>query len=186
VQAVSLAKHPSLRWRKSGHYLALTASLGSFLTSLDASAVNTALPLIRDALHTSVAMVQWVLLAEFLVTSGLLLAFGCLSDQRGHKRIYLAGFSIFLFGCVLCAVAPDIRLLIAFRLIQGVGTAMLLASSPALLVTHLPAKHRGQALGLRASLIYLGLAIGPAVAGSRHITVGALCSTCRFQSRCSP
>jgi EmrB/QacA subfamily drug resistance transporter len=154
-----------LRWPKPESYVALAAALGSFLTSLDASAVNAVLPLIREAFHTSIAMMQWVLLAELLVTSGLLLAFGRLGDLRGHKPIYRSGFWIFLFGSALCAAAPGMLSLIAFRIIQGVGSAMLLASSPALLVKHLPAERRGQALGLRASLIYLGLATGPAMGG---------------------
>jgi EmrB/QacA subfamily drug resistance transporter len=159
------AAPPPVSLGKPERYLALTAALGSFLASLDASAVNTVLPLIRGAFHTTIPMVQWVILAELLGTSGLLLGFGRLGDQRGHKRIYLAGFRIFLSGCVFCAAAPGVVPLIAFRVIQGIGSAMLLASSPALLVMHLPTERRGQALGLRASLIYLGLAAGPAVGG---------------------
>ena len=159
------ATPPSPRLSGPERYLALTAALGSFLTSLDASATNAVLPLIRGTFHTTIPMVQWVLLAELLVTSGLLLGFGQLGDQLGHKRIYLAGFRVFLCGCALCAAAPGVAPLIAFRIIQGIGTAMLLASSPALLVKHLPTARRGQALGLRASLIYLGLAAGPAAGG---------------------
>jgi EmrB/QacA subfamily drug resistance transporter len=154
-----------LRSGKLERSLALTAALGSFFTSLDASAVSTVLPLIREAFHTSIAMVQWAPLAELLAASGLLLVFGRLGDQLGHKRVYLAGFAVFLGGCALCAAAPDIGTLIAFRIVQGTGAAMLLASSPALLVKYLPAERRGQALGLRASLIYLGLAAGPAAGG---------------------
>jgi EmrB/QacA subfamily drug resistance transporter len=165
VQASLAATPPPLRLRKAERYLVLTAAFGSFLTSLDASAVNSVLPLIRGAFHTTIPMVQWILQAELLVTSGLLLAFGRLGDQLGHKRIYVAGFSVFLCGCACCAVAPGVAWLIAFRIVQGSGAAMLLASSPALLVKHLPAERRGRAFGLRASLIYLGLAAGPALGG---------------------
>ena len=143
--------------------MALTAALGSFVTSLDSSAVNAVLPVIRAAFHTTIPIVQWVLLGELLVTSGLLLAFGRLGDQLGHKRLYLAGLRVFVLGCAFCAAAPSVDLLIAFRIVQGIGAAMLLATSPALLVKSFPAERRGQALGLRASLIYLGLSAGPVV-----------------------
>jgi len=165
VQASLLAAPTALRWGKPESYLALTAAWGSFLTSLDASAVNAVLPVIRSALRTNVPMVQWVLLGELLLTSGLLVALGRLGDELGHKRIYIAGFHIFLLGCALCAACPSVVPLIIYRTIQGIGAAMLLASSPALLVKHLPAARRGWALGLRASLIYLGLVLGPALGG---------------------
>ena len=151
--------------RSSERRVVLAATLGSFLTSLDASAVNAVLPLVREAFQCTIPTVQWVLLGEMLFVSGLLLVFGRCGDQLGHKRIYLAGFIVFLVGCSLCAAAPCIGALITFRILQGTGTAMILASSPALLVSHLPAERHGQALGLRASLIYLGLAAGPAVGG---------------------
>jgi EmrB/QacA subfamily drug resistance transporter len=165
AQARQPAASSAHRADKPRPYLALAAALGSFLTSLDASAANAVLPLIRASFHTTIPMIEWVLLGELLVTSGLLLAFGRLGDQVGHKRIYLAGFSVFLFGCALCATAPGVTALIVFRIIQGIGSAMLLACSPALLVKHLPAERRGRALGLRASLIYLGLVAGPAMGG---------------------
>jgi EmrB/QacA subfamily drug resistance transporter len=160
-----LATSISFYLDKPERYLTLAAAMGSFLTALDSSAVNSVLPLIRADFDTSIPMVQWVLLAELLVTTGLLLAFGRLGDQLGHKRIYSAGFVVFFSGCAFCAGAPTVAALIAFRIIQGIGAAMLMVSSPALLVKHSPAKRRGRVLGLRASLIYLGLAAGPAVGG---------------------
>lgn len=165
MKTLLLERRPALPERKLDRHLPFTAALGSLLTSLDASAVNAVLPLIRGSFHTTISMVQWVLLGDLLITSGLLLAFGRLGDQLGHKRVYVAGFGTFLFGCSLCAVAPGITWLIAFRIVQGAGSAMLLASSPALLVNHLDSGQHGRALGLRACFIYLGLVAGPVVGG---------------------
>jgi MFS family permease len=88
------------RLREPERYLALTAAFGSFLTSFDASAVNAALPFVSEGFRTTRPIVQWVLLAELLVTSRLLLLFGRLGDQFGPKRICLAGFKVFVAGAI--------------------------------------------------------------------------------------
>lgn len=159
----ALAGH--LRLSTPERRVLFTIGFGTIVTAVDASAVNAVLPLIRDGLGTSIQAAGWIVLAELLATSGLLLAFGRLGDQRGHKRIYLAGFAVFLLGAALCARAGGVASLVVFRVLQGIGTAMLLSNSPAILVKHFSAKQRGQALGLRASFTYSGLVIGPAVGG---------------------
>jgi EmrB/QacA subfamily drug resistance transporter len=143
--------------------IALTVAAGAFLTAMDASAVNAVLTLIRDAFGTTIAHVQWVLIAHLLVTTGLLLIFGRLGDLIGHHTVYMAGRFIFFLGCLLCATAGNLLSLIAFRVIQGIGSAMLLANSAALLAGHLPGGRRGLGFGAKSSCLYLGLIVGPAL-----------------------
>jgi EmrB/QacA subfamily drug resistance transporter len=145
--------------------LLLALSFGAFLTSLDAGAVNAVLPLIRQEFGATISSVQWVLAAELLVTSGLLLVFGRLGDRFGPGAVYRTGFGVFLCGCILCGLAPSLAWLIAFRSFQGIGTAMLLANSPAVLVKHAPAAKRGSGFGIKASCLYLGLMVGPVAGG---------------------
>lgn len=138
---------------------------GSFMSALDGSVVNTTLPLITGALNTTIAVSEWVVTIYLLVLSGLLLSFGRLGDLRGHKRVYLGGFAIFLAGSILCGFAQSVNALITFRAGQALGAAMLSANSPAILTKSFPAAKRGQALGLQATMTYLGLMAGPSLGG---------------------
>jgi len=86
----------------------LAVSFGAFLTSFDAGAITAVLPLIGQAFGRGIAEVQWVLAADLLVASALLLVFGGLIDRFGPRRIYLAGFVVFLCGCILCGTARNL------------------------------------------------------------------------------
>lgn len=141
--------------------LVATVAAGAFVTAFDSSAVNASLPLLREAFGAPVGAIQWVVTAGLGVTTALLLFFGRLGDMAGHRRIYLWGFGAFLPGALLCALAGTLPALIAARAFQGVGAAMLLASSPALLTRSLPAGQRGLAFGAKAACLYLGLIAGP-------------------------
>jgi EmrB/QacA subfamily drug resistance transporter len=147
-------------------WVLLAIGVGTFMSALDGSVVNTILPVIRTALRSDVATVEWVVTIYLLVVSGLLLSFGRLGDLRGHKRIYVAGFAIFLAGSALCGAAPTIGALTVFRALQAIGAAMLFANSPAILTKNFPPSERGRALGLQATMTYLGLTAGPALGGS--------------------
>jgi len=135
------------------------------MSALDASVVNTILPVIRHEFNCEVAAVQWAITIYLLAISALLLLFGRLGDLRGQKLVYTSGFGIFVVGSALCGLSPGVISLIVFRGLQAVGAAMLFASAPALLTMHFPANQRGQALGLQATMTYLGLAFGPALGG---------------------
>jgi EmrB/QacA subfamily drug resistance transporter len=135
------------------------------MSALDGSVVNAMLPIIERSMGASVATIEWVVTAYLLVVSALLLGMGRLGDMRGHRKIYLAGFAIFVVSSVLCGAAPSAHALIAFRALQGVGAAMLFASSPAILTSSFPASERGRALGLQAMMTYIGLTTGPALGG---------------------
>lgn len=143
----------------------LVVGVGSFMSALDGSVVNTVLPVIRQSFGSSVAEVEWVVTVYLLVVSGLLLAFGRLGDLRGHKRVYAAGFAFFVLGSGLCALADSAPDLIRARGLQALGAAMLFSNAPALLTRSFPANHRGRALGMQATMTYLGLTVGPSLGG---------------------
>jgi EmrB/QacA subfamily drug resistance transporter len=146
-------------------FVLASVGIGTFMSALDASIVNTIQPIIRSELHSDIATVQWAITVYLLVTSVLLLSFGRLGDLRGHKAVYVSGFGIFIAASALCGLSPSAGALAAFRAIQAVGAAMIFASSPAILTMNFPDRQRGQALGLQATMTYLGLALGPALAG---------------------
>ncbi len=143
----------------------LAVGVGTFMSALDASVVNTVLPVINRSLASRVAVSQWTVTAYLLVVSGLLLTFGRLGDLRGHKRFYVAGFAVFVIASALCGVAPSAAALIASRTLQAVGAAILFANSPAILTANFPPTQRGEALGWQATMTYIGLTLGPALGG---------------------
>jgi EmrB/QacA subfamily drug resistance transporter len=143
----------------------LAVGTGSFMAALDGSVVNTILPVIKDAFHSNVSAVEWVVTVYLLVLSGLLLTFGRLGDLRGHKNVYVWGFGIFVLSSALCGAATSTTLLITFRGIQAIGAAMLASTSPAILTANFPAEKRGQAIGLNSMMTYLGLTVGPSLGG---------------------
>jgi EmrB/QacA subfamily drug resistance transporter len=150
---------------ESKWWILLAIGVGSFMTALDGSVVNIILPVVSGAFKSDVATVEWVVTIYLLVVSGLLLSFGRLGDMRGHKRVYLSGFLVFVISSALCGLAPSVDVLIAARALQALGGAMLLANAPAILTKNFPPTQRGQALGLQATMTYLGLTVGPSLGG---------------------
>ena len=138
---------------------------GTFMSALDSSVVNTILPIIRRHFNAEVAMVEWTVVVYLLVVSSLLLSFGRFGDLRGHKAVYVFGFLIFITASVACGLAPSVNFLIAARAVQALGAAMLFANSPAILTKSFPPNQRGQALGMQATMTYLGLTAGPSLGG---------------------
>jgi EmrB/QacA subfamily drug resistance transporter len=136
-----------------------------FMSTLDSSIVNVALPFMMKDLQTQIQTVQWVVLIYLVTVSALLLTFGRLSDIKGRRPVYVTGFSVFVAGSLLCGLAGSVFLLILSRCLQGVGAAMLMACSPALLVDAFPVRERGRALGMIGAVVAAGLTIGPVVGG---------------------
>jgi EmrB/QacA subfamily drug resistance transporter len=148
------------KWR-----VLLAVGIGTFMSALDGSVVNIILPVVSRAFHSDIATIEWVVTIYLLVVSGLLLSFGRLGDLYGHKPVYVSGFVVFVLGSALCGLAPTGAALIAFRALQALGAAMLFANSPAILTKNFPAAQRGQALGILATMTYLGLTAGPSLGG---------------------
>ena len=143
----------------------IAVGTGTFMSALDGSVANTVLPVLTHALHGSIAAAEWVVTVYLLVTSALLLSAGRWGDLHGHKPMYLTGFVVFIFGSAGCGLAPSLPLLIAARAVQALGATCLFASSPAIVTLNFPSKRRGQALGLQATLTYLGITAGPLLGG---------------------
>lgn len=146
-------------------WVLLAIGLGTFMAAMDGSVVNTILPVISQSFEADIATIEWVVVVYLLVLSGLMLSFGRLGDLRGHRNLYVIGFTFFLVSSALCGLAPSIGWLIGFRAFQAVGGAMLAANSPAILTKNFPSTQRGQALGMQATMTYLGLTVGPALGG---------------------
>jgi len=143
---------------------ALTA-VAVFMSTLDSSIVNVALPTIMKNLQSPMTTIEWVVVIYLLTVSSLLLAFGRLSDIKGRRWVYSRGFIIFVLGSFFCAVSPDVAWLISARSFQGIGAAMLMACSPALIIDIFPVAERGKALGTVGTVVASGLTIGPALGG---------------------
>jgi len=143
----------------------LAVGIGTFMSALDGSVVNTILPVLRSYFNSDVESVEWAVVIYLLVVSSLLLTFGRLGDLRGHKGVYTGGFLVFITASAACGLAPTVAVLVAARAIQAIGAAMLFANSPAILIRSFPPQQRGQALGLQSMMTYLGLTIGPSLGG---------------------
>ena len=146
-------------------YAFSAVAIGTFMTSLDGSSTAAILPVIGRAFAAPIASLEWVLTANLLVLSALLLAAGWLADTRGPERVYVAGLAVFVGGSALCATAPSIPTLVAIRAVQAIGSAMILATSPTLLMRMYPVSQRGRALGLHVAVNYLALTVGPWIGG---------------------
>src|SRR3569833_2426547 len=139
--------------------------VGAFRGQLDASIVTLAFPALQREFHASLAATQWVSLAYLLALVGLLAGAGRLADMAGRKLVYLYGFVVFTVASLACGFAPSLGLLVAFRVGQAAGAAMLQANSVALVVTSVPRRRMRAALGLKAAAQALGLALGPTAGG---------------------
>ncbi|OPY38317.1 MAG: putative transporter [Methanoregula sp. PtaU1.Bin051] len=140
-------------------------SLAAFMATLDTSIVNISLPTIADSFHVDMGLVSWVVLAYLLVLAGLMLACGKLGDLAGFRRVFIAGFAVFTLGSLLCGLAASIGLLVAFRVVQGIGAAAIEAIAPAMIALYLPAEKRGWALGIMMTIVSLAIAAGPVLGG---------------------
>lgn len=143
----------------------LLVATAIFMSTLDSSIVNVALPYIMEDFHTRVNIIQWVILAYLVTVSSLLLTFGRLSDTRGRKIIFIYGFFIFTLGSFFCSIANTPFYLITSRSIQGCGASMLMACSPAIIIDIFPPKERGKALGMMGTVVAAGLTAGPMAGG---------------------
>jgi EmrB/QacA subfamily drug resistance transporter len=146
-------------------YVMAAVAMGVFLATIDGSIVNVALPTLVHELGTEFAVVQWVVLGYLLTVTTLMLSVGRLGDMTGKKLPYAIGFVIFTLGSALCGLAPSVYWLIAFRVAQGVGAAMLMALGMAIVTEAFPPSERGRALGLTGTMVSIGIVTGPVLGG---------------------
>ena len=151
---------PRARW-----YVVATVCVGAFMGQLEASIVTLALPSMGRDLHASVGAVEWVALSYLLVLVATVATVGRIADAVGRKLLYVYGFGVFTAGSVLCGLAPTLPVLIAARVLQAIGAAMLQANSVALIAEAMPSPVLGRGIGVQGGAQALGLALGPAVGG---------------------
>ncbi|MGA7672437.1 MAG: MFS transporter [Nitrolancea sp.] len=142
-----------------------SVSIGTFMATLDGSIVNISLPKIQQAFGVDLSALEWIVVAYLLVIGALLLPFGRVGDIIGYKWVYLAGFSVFAGSSALCGISQSVWMLVGFRVLQGVGAAMLQAMGPAIVTNTFGAAERGKALGLNSVSVSIGLSLGPALGG---------------------
>jgi DHA2 family methylenomycin A resistance protein-like MFS transporter len=148
-------------------------SLGYGVVQLDVTIVNTALSAIGNSLGGGVSELQWVVSAYTIAFAALILTAGALGDRLGAKRVFMAGFALFTAASLACTLAPNAAILIAARAVQGLGAAILVPNSLALLNHAYPdEKDRGRAIGMWAAGASLALTAGPLAGGALITLVG--------------
>ncbi len=141
------------------------AATGTFLGTLEGSILNVALPTIADELQVAVDTVAWVVLAYTLTLVSLMMVYGAWAGHRGYYFAYRYGYTIFLIGTAICAVSQGFYMLVAGRVIQATGSAMLQAVGMGLITTVFPPERRGKGIGLMAMVVAAGLMSGPPLGG---------------------
>lgn len=139
--------------------------VGSSLAFVDGTVVNVALPAIQRALYASVYQAQWVVESYALLLAALLLVGGALGDRFGRRRVFMLGVALFAAASIACALSHDVSQLIAARAVQGVGAAMLVPGSLALISASFAEDARGRAFGTWAAFSGITSAIGPLLGG---------------------
>jgi len=147
------------------HIVLLIAVLAGFLTPFDGSAVNIALPAMGAEFHMDAISLSWIATAYLLAAALFLVPFGKISDIYGRKRIFLYGIAIFSLASLVMTIVPSTGLLIAVRIIQGFGGAMIFGTGVAILTSVFPPGERGKALGIYIMAVYFGLTMGPFLGG---------------------
>jgi EmrB/QacA subfamily drug resistance transporter len=150
---------------RAKRWVLATAILGSSLAFIEGSVVNLALPAIQSDLGTSSSGVQWVANAYLLTLVAFMLIGGSLADRYGLRHVFMLGVVVFALGALGAGLAPSLPLLIAARLVQGLGGAMLVPASLALVGSHFDEQERGRAIGTWAGASALTTAMGPVLGG---------------------
>ncbi|MFZ5986606.1 MAG: MFS transporter [Bacillota bacterium] len=143
----------------------IISALGSFLTPFMGSAANIALPAIGKEFSMDAVLLSWVATSYLLSSAIFLVPFGKLADIYGRKKIFTYGIVIFTAASLICAMSFSPVVLIIFRVMQGIGSAMIFGTGVAILTSAFPPNERGKAIGLNTASVYLGLSGGPIIGG---------------------
>jgi EmrB/QacA subfamily drug resistance transporter len=143
----------------------LIAILSSFLTPFMGSSINVALPSIARELNIDAVLLSWVATSFLIASAVLLVPMGRIADIHGRKRVFTLGITIITAASLLAAFSPSVWVLLAFRVIQGIGGAMIFGTSIAILTSVFPLEERGRVLGITVAAVYLGLSLGPFFGG---------------------
>jgi len=143
----------------------IVATMASFIFPFMGSAVNIALPSLGRELSLDAVTLGWIATAYLLSSAALLVPFGRIADIYGRRKIFTCGIVIFTISSFLSGIASSAAMLISFRVLQGIGAAMLAGTAVALLTTIFPADERGKVLGINVAATYTGLSLGPVIGG---------------------
>jgi EmrB/QacA subfamily drug resistance transporter len=160
-------RRPNYPW-----FVVATVCIGAFMGQVDASIVQLAMPSFEDAFDAPLDAASWVAVAYVLAYAAVLPAFARLAEIAGRKTLYLCGFALFGLSSALCGFASNLPVLIAFRVLQGIGGSMLGANSVVILVAAAGPARRGKALGTMAAAQAVGLSLGPMLGGVLLATLG--------------
>jgi EmrB/QacA subfamily drug resistance transporter len=164
--SISASRPASLRW------VLTSLSLSMLLSSLGTSIANVGLPTLAHALNASFQQVQWVVLAYLLAITSLSVSVGRLGDLIGRRHLLLAGICLFTVASIVCGIASTLALLIAARAAQGLGAAVMMALTMALVGETVPKAKLGSAMGLLGTMSAVGTALGPALGGVLIASLG--------------
>lgn len=148
-----------------GSWVLAAAILGSSMAFIDGTVVNVALPAIQADLNATVADMQWVVESYALFLAALVLVGGALGDRLGRRRIFTSGIALFALASLWCGLAPDVLQLILARAVQGVGAALLVPGSLAIISATFSQEQRGRAIGTWSSFTAITAALGPVLGG---------------------
>src|SRR5882757_6836816 len=155
----------TVRSKRSRNWTLTAAILGSCMAFIDGTVVNIAIPVLQRSMGATVSDTQWIVDAYLLVLSSLMLAGGSIGDHLGRRRVFAIGIAIFAVASALCGAAASPQQLIAARALQGLGAALLVPGSLALITATFPANERGRAIGTWSSLTSLAVIAGPLFGG---------------------
>ena len=156
----AIKSSPNFKWWAFG-----TIAIGTFLSVVDHGSVLVALPNIERHFGSNLPSVQWIVVGYALAISVLILPMGRLGDIIGRKQVYIGGMVIFVVAAALAGVSPNLGSLIAAKIFQGVGSAMVQSAGIAMVITSFPGTERGKALGTHLSVVGAGAIAGPAIGG---------------------
>jgi EmrB/QacA subfamily drug resistance transporter len=149
----------------NGPWILAATILGSSMAFIDGTVVNVALPALQSAFHADIAEIQWVVESYALFLAALILIGGSLGDLYGRRKVFVAGVTLFSAASAWCGLAPNMGQLVVARALQGVGGALLVPGSLALISANFPPKERGRAIGTWSGFTSITAAIGPVLGG---------------------
>jgi EmrB/QacA subfamily drug resistance transporter len=150
----------------AGKWIMASATLASSMAFIDGTALNVVLPSLQRSLRATGSDLFWILNAYLLMLASLILIGGSLGDKLGRKKMFMVGIFIFIFGSAACGFAPGVTLLIVFRIVQGVGGALMIPGSLSLISSSINAKERGKAIGTWSAVTTIVTMGGPVLGGA--------------------
>lgn len=146
-------------------YALVSATMAAFLTPFMSNSINLAIPAIGEEFQTSALLLSWVVSSYLLASAAFLVPMGRLADIVGRKKVFATGVFLFALFSLLCGLAGSIQAFLIYRVLQGIGSAMIFGTNMAILTSVFPPQERGKAIGINSASVYLGLSLGPVLGG---------------------